>query len=501
MTRTTLSLIATATALAAVTGVAALTVPDDPPGEATAAAPARLPVERSTLLCPGPGLSDLSETTYTALTPEGKDTGKGTARLDAALKDGQKPDPKRKPAARATQPGKPVTAQAEGAGDPALIGDAHEGMAPGFTAQQTTVIDAGSGRGLSGTACTAPDSRFLFPGVSTHRSRQDYVVLTNPDDGQAVVDLDLFGPEGRVLSESGEGVPVPGHGSASVLLSTLTGEPADALALQVTARSGRVGAAVRATDDRLGGDWLAPAADPAAALVLPGIPKDATSVRLVAYAPGEEDAELAVRFSGPTGTITPAGHESLTVKGGMTASVDFADLTAGEGGSLVLRPAEDSAPVPVVAALRVTRGKGASAETAFIPATAALTGRATAAGSWAPSRNGRGTVLALAAPGGEVRVKVTASDGSRGGTGTEETYTVKAGTTLTVTDPPVPDGDLDGGRYALTVERTGGGELYAARMLELQQGGVAMFTVQTLPDDHGTVAVPRTRQDISLLAD
>ncbi|MEV6109520.1 DUF5719 family protein [Streptomyces sp. NPDC051940] len=498
MTRTTLSLIAAATALVAVTGVASLTVPGDAAPAASAGAPARLPVERSTLLCPGAGLSDLSETTYTAVTPGGEGTGDGAAKLSAALKAGQT-EPAAKPLATLKEAGKPVYVETDKANAPAVIGDAEKGMAPGFAVQQTTEIDAGAGRGLLGARCTAPDTEFWFPAVSLAEDRQDHVYLTNPDDAGAVVDLELYGPEGLISDADGE-QQVPGHGSSSVLLSTLTDEPLELVTLKVTVRSGRVGAAVRATDDKLGGDWLQPAADPAAQVVLPGIPKDATSVRLVAFAPGDQDAELGIKYSGPTGQITPAGNETLTVKSGMTASVDFTGLTAGEGGSLILRPAEGST-APVVAALRVTRGKGANQETAFIPATEAIAERATAAGSWAVSGKAGGTTLALTAPDAEVKVKVTATDGSKGGTRTEKTYTVKAGTTLTPTDLPVPDGKLGTGRYALTVEKLSGGDLYAARMLEQKKDGVPMFTVQTLPDDHGTVAVPKTRQDISLLGD
>ena len=47
MNRTTMSLIAAATALAAVTGFAALTAPESPAADDSARAAARLPVERT----------------------------------------------------------------------------------------------------------------------------------------------------------------------------------------------------------------------------------------------------------------------------------------------------------------------------------------------------------------------------------------------------------------------------------------------------------------------
>ena len=84
MNRSTLSLAAAVAALAAVTGLATLVAP----GSGTAAeakSPARLPVERTSLLCPAPSQSDLAETTYTSFTPAG--TGAGTESGKAELLD------------------------------------------------------------------------------------------------------------------------------------------------------------------------------------------------------------------------------------------------------------------------------------------------------------------------------------------------------------------------------------------------------------------------------
>ncbi|KAF4407405.1 DUF5719 family protein [Streptomyces lycii] len=525
MNRTILSLAGAATALAVITGVAALAAPDGSPGGAPAAAE-RLPVERSALLCPEPSLSALAETAYTSVTPEGaKGTKGGAELLPAERADGSGPgsgggddndgngdgdednggnggkDDKdgarggdAKPVAPLKEPGKPVLAEASGADAPALIGTADGSVAPGWTVQQTTVIGSGNGRGVLGTSCSPPDTDFWFPAASTAEDRSDYVQLTNPDASAAVVDLELYGSDGRITTKTGEDITVPGRSSVPVLLSTLTEEPVTNVAVHAVARSGRVGASVRAMDDKLGSDWLPSAAAPSGTAVLPGIPADATSVRLVAVGTGERDADLEVRLAGKTGTITPAGHETLTAKSGITTAVDLGDVTKGEPGSLVLSPAEGSEPAPFAVALRVTRGKGDKQETAFIPATGPVEERGTVADNRA-----KGTTLALTAPGKTAKVKVTASAGSGGGESVSKSYTVKAGTTLEVPEPPAPrDGK---GTYALTVEPVSGGPVHAARMLELPEDGVPMFTVQTIPDDRGSVTVPEAGEDLSLLMD
>ncbi|KUN06722.1 hypothetical protein AQI95_12725 [Streptomyces yokosukanensis] len=506
MNRTTLSLIAATTALAAVTAFAAL----DGPSASGAAAPeaaAHLPVQRTSLLCPAPSISDIADTSYTSFTPvtqgaastgtaqlrsadeqsvDGTDnsqTGKGSKGSKGAKKTADKPvlTPK--------APGTPVTGDSSGADTPALIGTADGKFAPGWTLQETTEVAAGTGRGLLGVSCTAADTEFWFPGASTAASRTDYVHLTNPDDSAAVVDIELYGKDGAIKSPLGENLTVPPHASKPILLSTLTDERQPDLTVHVTVRSGRVGASVQALDDKAGGDWLAASADPAGSLVLPGIPKDATDVRLIAFTPGGDDADLKVRLASPDGPITPAGNETLHVKSGMTTTADLGDVTRGEAGSLVLTPTDQS--VPVVAALQVVRGKGDQQETAFIPATAPVGTRATSA-----DNSAKGTTLALAAPTATATVKVTASAGSEGGTATTKTYTIKSGTTENV-PVPVPSGLK--GTYALTVEPVSGGPVYASRTLAATESGVPGFTIQTLPDDRGMVAVPDATEDLSVL--
>ncbi|WP_262064234.1 DUF5719 family protein [Streptomyces sp. STR69] len=495
MNRTTLSFLAGVAALAAVTGFAEMKTPAAS-GTHTAEAAAQLPVERTSLLCPAPSTSDLADTSYTSFTPVTTGTDdSGKAELQAAGEesgDGTSSKGKKKPAKPVLTPkapGTPATGDSSGADSPALLGTAEGKYAPGWTVQETTEVAAGNGRGLQGVNCTAPDTEFWFPGASTSADRTDYVNLTNPDDSAAVVDIDLYGKDGDLKSTVGEGITVEPHADEPILLSTLTDDQETDLTVHVTVRSGRVGASVQALDAKLGGDWLAASTDPAGSLVMPGIPKDATSVRLIVFTPGDSDADLKVRLSSPTGMITPAGHETVHVKAGMTIGVDLGDVTRGDPGSLVLTPTDQS--VPVVAALKVVRGKGSKQETAFIPATAPVGTRATSA-----DNSGKGSTLSLVAPTRTATVKVTASAGSGGGTPVSKTYTIKAGTTQDV-ELPVPGGLK--GTYALTVEPQSGGPVYAARTLSATEEGVPGFTIQTLPDDRGTVSVPQTDEDLSVL--
>jgi hypothetical protein len=503
--RSTISLAGAVAALVVLTGAASLTGGNDS-SAAPAGSAARLPVQRSTLLCPAPSTSEFATTTYTSFTPQGTgsaaDSGSGSSDQGSGSGAGQDSGtagratllpavPKAKPLKPLTATGKPVTTTTDKTDAPALIGGADGPLAPGWTVQQSTVVDSGAGRGLLGTSCLVPDSEFWFPGASTADGRQDYLHLVNPDEAPAVVDVELYGKNGLLKASTGDGITVPGNSSEPVLLSTLVADKEQDLTVHVVARSGRVGAAVQATASGKGADWLPAAADPATSLVMPGIPADATDVRLIAFTTGSNDADLTLKLATSTGPITPAGHETLHVKSGMTAAVDLGDVTKGDAGSLIIGSSTVHSAEPVVAALRITRGKGSSQELAFLPSTAPVGARSTVADNRA-----KGSTLALTASGASASVKITSSAGSTGGTPASSTVTVKAGATLSLA-PPQPDGVK--GVYAVTVQTLSGGPVYASRTLALPQGGVQMFTIQPMPDDRGLVAVPQAGPDLRIL--
>jgi hypothetical protein len=486
--RSTISLAGAVVALAALTGAASLTG-SGASDAAPAGSAARLPVQRSSLLCPEPSSSDFASTTYTSFTPQGSGsssgaTGSGSATLLPTV-------PRAKPLKPLTAAGKPTTSTNGKAGAPALIGTADGPLAPGWTVQQSTVVNDGPERGLLGISCVAPDTEFWFPGASTADGRQDYVHLVNPDETPAVVDVEMYDKNGLLKASTGEGITVPGDSSKPVLLSTLVADKAADLTVHVVARSGRVGAAVQATETNTGADWLPAAAEPATSLVLPGIPADATDARLTVYDTGSDDADLTLKLATSSGAITPAGHETLHVKSGMTSAVDLGDITKGEAGSLLIGSSTVHPAQPVVASLRITRGKGSKQDIAFLPATAPIDTRATAA-----DNRSKGSTLALTATGKDATVKITSSAGSSGGTAATKTVTVKAGSTVSMA-PPQPSGLK--GAYAVTVQRLSGGKVYASRMLALPLGGVPMFTIQPMPDDKGTVDVPQAGSDLRIL--
>ncbi|MFC8452293.1 DUF5719 family protein [Kitasatospora sp. NPDC057223] len=521
LTRTTQSLLAAAVVLAVVFGVAELR----PPAKAAVAAGAATTaqVERTSLVCPQPLQGLTGTTALTAFSPAGATATGGTGYVTdiapppaaptaapSAAADPAAPaatpaaTPAAVPGAAAApadarlvlaKPGVPVVAPAaNGDTAPGSTAAATDGYAPGFTVSQTTTVTEQRGLGLSGVTCGPAGTGFWFAGASTTDGRTDYVSLTNPGSVPAVADLKLYGDKGLIENDAATGITLAPGTSQSVLLSTLTKGPVADLAVRVVARSGRIGAALHAADGSKGADWVPASADPAPVQVLPGLPADASSARLVVMAPADDDADLKIQLSGKNGWFTPAGNESIHVKAGMVAAVDLGKITRDEVAGLRLSPTDEKHPTPVVAGLRVDRtGANGKSDAAWLTGAVPIGTRA----SIADNRGGGASTLYLTSTGEAATVRVTSSAGSGGGTpaaGTE--VQIPAGGTVAL---PAPEPAGLSGTFAVTLETVSGGPVVAARMLAVATKDVPMFTIQSLADDRSTVRVPHADQDPGLL--
>lgn len=514
--RTTPSLLAAAVVLAAVFGIAEVRPPAAPAKAAGAVAPTTAQVERTSAVCPQPLQGLTGSTTLTAYTPPGTGSATGGAGWlsDAAAPAAPAAQPTTAPAtpaptgtgaptapaqdknaapadARLTvpKPGTPATG-------PAANGDAAPGtgavatgaLAPGFTTTQTTVVTEPRGIGLSGLTCTPAGTSFWFAGASTAADRVDYVSLVNTESSAAVVDIKLYGDKGLIDNDAANGITVSPGSSQAVLLSTLSKGAVNDLAVHVVVRSGRVGAGLHAADNGKGADWVPASADPAPVQVMPGLPADTASARLVVWAPPEDDADLKIQLSGKNGWFSPAGNESIHVKAGMVAAVDLGKVTRDEVAGLRLSPSDDKHRTPIVAGLRIDRAAAnGKTDAAWLAGSNPVGARATVA----DNRAGAST-LYLTSNGEAATVRVTASAGSGGGTPATKEVQIPAGGTVAL---PAPEPAGLNGVFALTVETVSGGPVVAARMLSLPTKDVPMFTVQALRDDRSTVKVPQADQD------
>ncbi len=198
---------------------------------------------------------------------------------------------------------------------------------------------AGTDTGLSAAPCLAPSTTHWFTGFGTGEADRTELVLTNPDDAQAEVDLRFFGRAGRIVVPGSPAVIVEAHATRTFSLATLVTENGP-FSLQIQAGEGRVSAIARRTRTTVlkpsGADWQLPSTAPALTSVIPSVPDGAGARDLMVTNPGMERATVAVQVLAVGGPIVPSGAASVEVGPESTVSVDLAPGLAGNAGAVKL---------------------------------------------------------------------------------------------------------------------------------------------------------------------
>lgn len=213
-----------------------------------------------------------------------------------------------------------------------------------------------SGKGwLAAGACPSPESEWWFVGAGASNTHDGVLTLDNPRDGDAIVDIDVLGPNGVVEAPGLHGVRVVSRGSVQFDLKKYAPAVGD-LAVHVTASRGLVAASVAEVWSanfvtRSAHDWVA--AQPAAAkrVSLVGLPTTPDHVTLLVANPSAKEAVVAVRFVGDKGTFSPVRHASVTVPPDTVQPVDLDDVL-----KVAPRAVRLTSQVPITATLRSTRG-------------------------------------------------------------------------------------------------------------------------------------------------
>ena len=244
-------------------------------------------------------------------------------------------------------------------------------MATASSGEVFAVGRSGEQQGLMAAPCTAPATEHWFVGVGAAPGLRSELVLTNPDDAQAEVDLQFFGEDGEVVVPGSPGVVVAARSTRTVSLDSLT-TVTGPLTVSVDATTGRVAAVARDrfSDglDPAGADWHTSAVAPARRLLIPGIPDGDGARQLLVANPGTVRAQVTVRVLALSGPFAPAGAASVEVPPNSTAEVDLAPGLVGQyaGVSLV-------SDRPVTGAVRSTSSRaGAARDVAVQSSTPAL---------------------------------------------------------------------------------------------------------------------------------
>lgn len=208
-------------------------------------------------------------------------------------------------------------------------------LAAGAAGAVLSTATGGTDAGLAVAPCGVPATSWWFAGVGTTDEDRTELVLTNPDDTQAVVDLRFFGRLGRVAVPGSVGLVVEARSSRVVAVTGPT-DGQGPLSVAVRAGEGRVAAAARRVRsdglDPAGVDWQLPSVAPATTVTVPAVPEGQGARELVVTNPGETRTAVRVEVLGLEGPFAPAGADTVELAPESTATLDLtAGLTGGSG--------------------------------------------------------------------------------------------------------------------------------------------------------------------------
>lgn len=232
--------------------------------------------------------------------------------------------------------------------------NADDGLAPFSTAFAATEPAGDLGGGLAVTQCSRSSSSQWFVGAGSTADHPGTLVLTNPTEIEAIVDVAMYGAHEEIEVVGGSAIVVePGQSKQIPLEKLATGE--DELGLEVHASRGTIAASVLDATGPLnayrGSEYLPVAASPSTETVIGGVPAGSDERTLLVVNPGDRAANVSLTVVGKDGAFTPSGLESISVDSGAIKSVDLPDKLGNAALSIGLE-----STVPVTGAVRVMSG-------------------------------------------------------------------------------------------------------------------------------------------------
>ncbi len=247
-----------------------------------------------------------------------------------------------------------------------------------LTAMQIQLATDKKIRGLLAAPCLRPQSEFWFVGGSTKVGREALLLLNNPSQVDATVDLEIFTENGTSHSAGLSGIAVPkGKTTILPLASFVLG--ADSITVHVLSQGGSITALIQQKAIRglsaSGADYVLPSETISNESYFPGIfvrgqiasatlRKNSSKYydvknMLRVYVPGEQDAKLTLQILG-SNTETFGTVIQVSAPAGKVSDFDINGLQDGDYFGIL------NSDVPVRSAIRLIRTKlGSDAYTDF----------------------------------------------------------------------------------------------------------------------------------------
>jgi Family of unknown function (DUF5719) len=407
-------------------GLIAWSTTRDAESPAPAPAATELPLSQSDLTCPSIGTAKLpAERAGIGLTtPTTGDASKAAAPEGGLeivpIPRGNNVTPKQPPA-----PGQwEVVTQDDKQADTVVVSSTGA-LAAGASAFAATSASEKAGGGQAVVACAAPSREAWFVGAGSTVDHTSTLLVSNPADTEAIVDVTLLTREGS--REPVSGVVVKPRDVLRVDLSEVAAGAGE-VAVRVAASQGQIATAIldhwTATLAPAGTEWIPIAQAPATSLAVSPLIADAERRELIVGNPGDRTASVDIQVIGADGTHPVQGFEHVSADPDGVTIVDVPESLAGQTAGL--RLVSDQ---PIVASVRSV-SPGSPTDIAYGTSLPDVSGAAVVPVDL-PTVDPSGLRLLVSSAdlASEVEFSVTAhaADGS---TLTEDTRTARPGTAL-----------------------------------------------------------------------
>lgn len=277
---------------------------------------------------------------------------------------------------------------------------------------------AGGGGLVVGSCSGVVDDAWLL-GLGSGGKHFSTLILTNLAASSAVVDLDLWGRQGKIDAVDTQGIVVRPFTTRRIRLDALAAGETE-LALKVHRRRGSLSAVVNDTSTAVfrGTEPVTPTDSPRRNQIIGGIIAGTSGRTLEFLNPGRTTARVDVSVLGPKNEFKPSGLSNIKVRAG---ALKVMTVPRSVGSSRqALRITSD---LPVVTSVRMAPS---STDYAYAEATSPLTGPALVPVALGPSAGVPD--LILSAPQGRATATLEAFD-ARMRPLASKTVTIAAGTT------------------------------------------------------------------------
>lgn len=249
---------------------------------------------------------------------------------------------------------------------PSFSADPVDRMRAELAAAQSVSADADDLAGFAASSCSPPAMESWLAAGSGLTGAADLVVLSNPGETAARVDLTVFGAAGRVSPEAGVDILLPAGEQRIIPLAALALGETSPVVL-VSATQAPVQAVLQSTLTRtlvpVGVDQTGASGLPRTEQTIPAVsvvgsgdePSD-TTIRLLAPS---DDATASVSVTPVGGSTTAASFPDLALSAGVPIEVDLDTLP--EGSYRI----EVTADAPVVAGAHTSTGADAGSDFAW----------------------------------------------------------------------------------------------------------------------------------------